>query len=144
MRPLFATVSAAALFGAAVLSVAPAQAASECLKEVTTLDHRYGFGITAAVDPAGGQVQKPPPAADKPAPPGPNSQLDTVPNTGGVTDRPPDELRQLSADMRRRVAGLLQEAKQADSTGDGTVCADRLRQARQIAQQASDAPSDLH
>jgi hypothetical protein len=122
----------------------PAWAASDCLKDLTTLDQRYGLGVTqtAATAPP---PQAPVAASEAPPPaPGPNSQLDTVPNTGGVVDRPPDQLQPLASGLRSQVKSLLEEAKQADAAGDGTVCAARLGQARQIAQQAPGTPSDLH
>lgn len=123
----------------------PAWAASDCLKDLTTLDQHYGLGVTQA-----GATAPPPqaPAAASEAPPppapGPNSQLDMVPNTGGVVDRPPDQLQPLASNVRGQVKNLLEEAKQADAAGDGTVCAARLGQARQLAQQAPGPPSDLH
>ena len=122
----------------------PAWAASDCLKDLTTLDQRYKLGVTAEASAAPApaaqaNAESPPPPA-----PGPNSQLDTVPNTGGVVDRPPDQLQPLASNVRSQVKTLLEEAKKADAAGDGTVCAARLGQARQLAQQATDTPSDLH
>jgi hypothetical protein len=135
-----ASIIAALLLG---IFTGPAWAASECLKDLTTLDRHYGLGVTQADSAAA-----PAPRADATTPPpapGANSQLDTVPNTGGVVDQPTDQLKPLTGTVRDRVAGLLREAKQADTAGDGTVCADRLRLARQLAQQSADAPSsDLH
>jgi len=131
-------------------SAAPALAQSECLKDLTTLDQRLALGVTGArADAAGGPaapqaVPAPAPAPSAPAAPATTSQLDSVPNTGGVIDRPADQLQPLSGDLRRQVTGLLEEAKAADAKGDGTVCAARLGQARQLAQQPSDKPSDLH
>jgi hypothetical protein len=122
--------------------------AGECLKDVTNLDQRLALGVTAPqTDAAGGPAapqQAPAPAGNAPAAPATASQLDSVPNTGGVIDRPADQLQPLSGDLRRQVTALLEEAKAADAKGDGTICADRLRQARQLAQQPSDKPSDLH
>ena len=111
--------------------------AGECLKDLTDLDQRLALGVTAP-------QKAPAAAADAPQAPATVSQLDSVPNTGGVIDRPADQLPPVSGARRTQVTALLEEAKAADAKGDGTVCADRLRQARQLAQQPSDAPSDLH
>lgn len=126
----------------------PAWAQSECLKDLTNLDQRLALGVTAPqADATGGPAppqQAPAPATGAPPAAPTASQLDSVPNTGGVVDRPADQLQPISGDRRRQVTALLEEAKAADAKGDGTICADRLRQARQLAQQPSETPSDLH
>jgi hypothetical protein len=127
---------------------APAWAQSECRKGGTSFDQHLALGVTGPqADAAGGPAapqQAPAPGTAAPRAPAAASQLDSVPNTGGVMDRPADQLKPLSGDLRRQVTALLEEAKAADAKGDGTVCADRLRQARQLAQQPSETPSDLH
>ena len=128
-------------------SGAPAFAQSECLKDVANLDHHLALGVIGPqADAAGGAAAArpaPQPAVNAPPAPAAASQLDTVPNTGGVVDRPADQMQPLSGDLRKQVTALLEEAKAADAKGDGTTCANRLNQARQLAQQP-DTPSDLH
>jgi hypothetical protein len=108
------------------------------LKDLTALDQHYGLGVIKNGNPVAGETAQ----ADRS--PSSSSQLDTVPNTGGVMDRPVDQMQPLSGTMRSRVTNLLAQAKEADDKGDGTTCTTRLKEARQLAQQAPGSPSDLH
>ena len=63
----------------------------------------------------------------------PDSTINPVPNTGGVANAPNMPAPPLSSSQLDQVRTTLEAALHADQGGDGTMCAQRIAEARRIA-----------
>ncbi len=125
--------------GLLALGFASAQA-SECGEQIRVLDDRYSLGAAAPAEPPHAPAVEQTTSSGSSGAPSASAGLDTVPNTGGISNPRNTPVEKLDAAQREQLRAALAAARRADEAGDGTTCAAKVLEARRIAQSGSVDP----